>query len=1209
MPPSHEQLAGKVAAVTRRARRWLWIQAGATVFAAMLAIGFTAALTDFWLRLRDPGVRLLVTLGTTAACGIAAWRWLRPAWSQRWDEVALARRIEQDFPELRQQLASALKFLGTPRERAESGSFELREAVVTRVAKTAESLDFQRVIDLRGPRRALGLAGLVALIVAGATFVAPRTAALAARRLVLPLGAVDWPRRTHLELLSRPSKLAAGADLELIVVDRARRLPEQVNFAFQWDDASADPAQLHAVEPVDGRASFRLERVTRALKYRVFGGDDDSMEWQTLELVEPPRVESLELRVAPPDYAGWPAEPAGRPVRALADSRLELSGVMTRPVSSARIIAETSRESVGDENATGPDVSPGLDASPGLDVSPGLEVEVMTDGVTLRLARDAVVPWVVARSGDFLLRVQDAEGVESDVARWTIEAVQDQPPTISLASPPAQSYATPTAHVLLNGLAKDDVGIANIVLRTRRSDKPDAPNEEHRILSRDASSTGATPDGAKPDGAKPSEAARAFAGERRNIAWTWRLDLWNDLRPGVVIEYVVVVRDLKGIEGQTEQRQLEIISPEQFAERIEARLAAVLQQLSETQKLQREARLQTRDAELAGQDAGQLDRRAADQLQSVGLVQEQIRRNLSGDSQGAAFLVAQLRGELEQNRYAGGELPRRLDQLLGALARLNGGPLAVVQRELADAVRRIREQMPAPLEPLARAGIAQDTVIAELDRLLGELTPWDNFRRFAREIGQLRREQTTLKQETETLLVAERAPDANATRSTDGTSGRNRAADRQFDLSRRLDRLLAEMQSARDQLVASDPLVGRTFSDALGVAERTAVSGLLRESAQALQQSRPGRAVETQQAALAALDQLLDALANRGEQELDRIVAEQRGAAAALARLADEQDRLRTRAAALAEATRDPAAPRRERDAQRLAGDIRRQAEQTGQLAHQLNRLRAPQAGATVDQAATQQQTSEQALASQNSQAAVAPATNAARQLRDAQTQLADEMRQTQSELAQQNLARWEQAIDELATAQQGVVEELPRLESDRQSLDQQVLQQLPPRVEQAAEDQRRVQTIASGHLATLPAMRAFQFALRESARHMQRAADELGRGQTGAVASLPAAEALRLLRQLQAAVDVQPRGEPAGKQDDQPPSTQPAESREGGVATLGELVLMRELQLVIRDRTSHIESVRDADGSLPPALQTELDDLARQQGELARMLTEGAKP
>ena len=44
---------------------------------------------------------------------------------------------------------------------------------------------------------------------------------------------------------------------------------------------------------VDGAMIARRENVLRPFSYRVEGGDDQSMPWLDVEVVEPPAVESL----------------------------------------------------------------------------------------------------------------------------------------------------------------------------------------------------------------------------------------------------------------------------------------------------------------------------------------------------------------------------------------------------------------------------------------------------------------------------------------------------------------------------------------------------------------------------------------------------------------------------------------------------------------------------------------------------------------------------------------------------------------------------------------------------------------------------------------------------------------------------------------------------------------------------------------------------
>ena len=44
----------------------------------------------------------------------------------------------------------------------------------------------------------------------------------------------------------------------------------------------------------------------RPFAYRVEAGDDHSMPWRRVEVVEPPAVESLSVRLFPPGYTGRP---------------------------------------------------------------------------------------------------------------------------------------------------------------------------------------------------------------------------------------------------------------------------------------------------------------------------------------------------------------------------------------------------------------------------------------------------------------------------------------------------------------------------------------------------------------------------------------------------------------------------------------------------------------------------------------------------------------------------------------------------------------------------------------------------------------------------------------------------------------------------------------------------------------------------------------
>src|SRR3972149_6142018 len=92
-------------ALRERAVAACWI--AATVIAAALLLG----LLDYWVRFRDPGLRIMATAALVAAAPWAVYRWGFLPSRRRRVPLAVARRVEAHFPQLRDSLASAIEFL------------------------------------------------------------------------------------------------------------------------------------------------------------------------------------------------------------------------------------------------------------------------------------------------------------------------------------------------------------------------------------------------------------------------------------------------------------------------------------------------------------------------------------------------------------------------------------------------------------------------------------------------------------------------------------------------------------------------------------------------------------------------------------------------------------------------------------------------------------------------------------------------------------------------------------------------------------------------------------------------------------------------------------------------------------------------------------------------------------------------------------------
>ena len=129
---------------------------------------------------------------------------------------------------------------------------------------------------------------------------------------------------------------------------KARRCP--ASFASFIDSTSPDGAatEENAVLRATGKtAAVRRENVLRPFAYRVEGGDDRSMTWMNVEVVEPPAVESLAVKLFPPPYTGWPAEKSDGNLRALVGTRIEIQAKATKPLKSAKLVLEGGGEFPG----------------------------------------------------------------------------------------------------------------------------------------------------------------------------------------------------------------------------------------------------------------------------------------------------------------------------------------------------------------------------------------------------------------------------------------------------------------------------------------------------------------------------------------------------------------------------------------------------------------------------------------------------------------------------------------------------------------------------------------------------------------------------------------------------------------------------------------------------------------------------------------------
>ena len=183
---THE-LETRISRLRGQVRRLLAAHGLSLVVAVAVSLAVVSGLLD-WLFHLDSIVRTLLLISIAGALAYIAYRWILRPLVQRFDDLAIAMRIEKRWPGLRDRLTSTVQFLRLDPNDQRYGSAELREATVRKALEETSRIDFREVVEKRPIYQAVGLAaGAIGIAVLFA-LLDPVSSRLAVRRLLLPFG-------------------------------------------------------------------------------------------------------------------------------------------------------------------------------------------------------------------------------------------------------------------------------------------------------------------------------------------------------------------------------------------------------------------------------------------------------------------------------------------------------------------------------------------------------------------------------------------------------------------------------------------------------------------------------------------------------------------------------------------------------------------------------------------------------------------------------------------------------------------------------------------------------------------------------------------------------------------------------------------------------------------------------------------------------------
>ncbi len=242
-------LAAKIVDLQRRLVGRERAAALCAILAAIVAAALALGLVDYAFRISDRGVRLMFTATFFAIAAYSIYRWWYvPRRQRQLGQLAVARRVEVQFPQLGDRVASALEFLGQSEDDATAGSAALRRAVVIAADHELSQLPLESVIDRRPLKRAATYAAIALAIVGLVGALTGNSMRTAAVRLLAPLGATEWPRVNRLEFRQAPRRLAVGQAFEAELIDAGGLLPDDVQIEYRT--ASDGRSQIQS-EPMN----------------------------------------------------------------------------------------------------------------------------------------------------------------------------------------------------------------------------------------------------------------------------------------------------------------------------------------------------------------------------------------------------------------------------------------------------------------------------------------------------------------------------------------------------------------------------------------------------------------------------------------------------------------------------------------------------------------------------------------------------------------------------------------------------------------------------------------------------------------------------------------------------------------------------------------------------------------------------------------------
>ncbi len=406
------------------------VLAALAVFVAAF-LGFSAADIVFKLSV---GTRIFALLSTGIAVVFAIFQWVYRPWKLLGNTVQSAREVEGAFPQLEQQLSTALEFGADKEKAAKFASPLLVAALVNQAGERSEPLDFARTIRWKQLAWAFGIAFAMALFMGVYAAKSSRLFAITWARFMRPMSDIAAPTLTEIRRVEPGDAKFAMESSVPIVVALEGKMPDTATLSVligdekdnHWEDRPMDRGE-------DGLYRATIRRLLDSARYKVRAGDAETREYK-IKVFKTPEITEFTLRIEHPAYTGKGIEPlpAGTgDVRALRGSKVHID---------VRANVELGKASVAFKSRRGE--MPGISES----TEP----------------RKASIVFDIDKDDEYQIKIADADGNPGTGTLFQIKALRDRFPRVTIKKPEKDLMVQKEQTVEVEISADDDIGVKEI---------------------------------------------------------------------------------------------------------------------------------------------------------------------------------------------------------------------------------------------------------------------------------------------------------------------------------------------------------------------------------------------------------------------------------------------------------------------------------------------------------------------------------------------------------------------------------------------------------------------------------------------------------------------------------------------------------------------------------------------------------------------------